>query len=499
VEEAKVAYADLREFLAELKKQGELIEVRKEVESGHEIFTILWALNDMDGPAVVFRNVRGYNIPVVSNIFGTMDRFAMICGFPKGKSLREYQALYVDLLKNKKLWAKPSLVKKAPCKEVILTGDKVDLTKFPILKWHPLDGGPYITLPIVITKDDKFGVNAAIYRMMVHDKNTTGIMCNILQDIGIHLGRAMNKNEERMPCAVAIGVDPAIIEAAVAKVPLRESELEFAAAFRGGEPVDVVKCETLDLEVPATAEIVLEGEIMVKERKKEGPFGEFMGYFEEEMELPVFKVHCITHRNNPLYLMTTEGHFHGDGENIRVVSQISSFTESASKIVTGFRNAWLPHTGRGYMAVISIKKRYPGWGKQAVYQVFSIPFVATQVNIVIIVDDDIDPSNMEEVVWALSTRVDPSIDVVMAPLIGGHPLNPPGRSRPYLFGPTQSTDMTFCSKMGIDATLKMEGEQRERPASIPVKPADSMWKIVQEKWTEYGFPKYFKKTSGTSW
>lgn len=484
-----LAYKDLRDFLEELDDLGELVRVKREITSGHEIFTILWELNNMEGPAVVFENVAGYDVPIVANLFGTMDRFAMACGFPRGKSPKEYKELFTERL-DKKWWVKPKLVSDGPCKEVVLKGDDVNLHKFPVLQWHPGDGGKYVTLPLVITKDPRFGVNVGIYRMMIHDERSTGIMCNIFQDIGIHFGRAMKAGSDKMECAVAIGADPAIYEAAVTKIPTAESEFEFAGALRGGEPVELVKCETVDLEVPAGAEIVLEGEISINERRLEGPYGEWMGYFEEPMMLPVFNVKCITHRKNPLYPMTTEGHFHGDGENIRIVPQISTFARSAKAVVTGFVDAWLPHTGRGYMAVVSIKKRYPGWGKQAIYQLLSLPYVATAVNFIVVVDDDIDPSDSEAVTWALSTRVDPALDVVITPAIGVYPLNPAARSRAVEFEGTRATDVAVCSKIGIDATLKTQEEGgRTRPSSIPVKPLEDMLEKVRREWKEYGFAK----------
>jgi 4-hydroxy-3-polyprenylbenzoate decarboxylase len=480
-------YSDLREFLKELEKIGELIRIKDEVTDGHEVFSIIWELNRKRGPAVILENMKGSDIPIVTNIFGTLDRFAMACGFPRGRTIREYRDLFMERL-GKNNWAKPKRVKTGPCKEVILTGKQVDLGKFPILQWHPDDGGPYITLPVVITKDKKFGVNASIYRMMVHDRKTTGIMCDIFQDQGIYLGRAKKEGKEKLECAVAIGVDPAIYEAAVTKIPLDEDELEFAAAFRNGTPIEVVKCETIDIEVPSSAEIVLEGEISTIHKKREGPYGEWMGYFEEEMLLPIFEVKCITHRKNPLYLMTIEGPSLGDAEMMRMIPQISTFTLQAKERITGCVDAWLPPSGRNYTAFISIRKRYPGWGKIAIYQAFSIPYIASSANCVIVTDDDVDLSNLDDVIWVLSTRVDPFHDVIITPPIGGYPLNPAGSSRPYEFFSTGLTDITMCSKIGIDATLKTEGEGRTRPSARVVKPKEEVLQRVIENWSKYGLP-----------
>ena len=478
---------DLRGFLDELERLGELVRIRKTISDGHEVFSIIWELNRRKGPAILLENIKGFNVPIVSNIFGTLDRFAMACGFPRGQTIHQYRDLFIERL-GKSNWAKPRLVKSGPCKEVIFTGEEVDLGKFPILQWHPNDGGPYITLPLVISKDVKFGVNASIYRMMVHDRKTTGIMCNIFQDQGIYLGRAKKEGREKIECAVAIGVEPALYVAAVTKIPLNENEFEFAAAFRNGTPIDVVKCETVDLEVPASSEIVLEGEISTIHKKREGPYGEWMGYFEEEMLLPVFEVKCITHRKNPLYLMTIEGPSLGDAEMLRMIPQISTFTKEAKERITGFVDAWLPPSGRNYTAFISIRKRYPGWGKVAIYQAFSMPYIASSANCVIVTDEDIDLSNLEDIIWVLSTRVDPSHDVIITPPIGGYPLNPAGSSRPYEFSPTGLTDVTLCSKIGIDATLKIEGEERTRPTPRVVRPQEEILQRVIADWHKYGLP-----------
>ncbi|RJR43962.1 MAG: UbiD family decarboxylase [Desulfobacteraceae bacterium] len=485
-ERRQIMYTDLREYLADLENRRELVRVKEEITDGHEIFSLIWELNKKSGPAVILENVKGFDVPVVTNIFGTMNRFASSCGFPRGLSINEYRDLFLNRL-DKSKWIPPRLVKSGPCKEVILSGKEVDLGKFPILQWHPDDGGAYITLPIVIAKDDKFGRNAGIYRMMVHDNRSTGIMCNIFQDQGIYMGKAKKKGQQSgMPCAVAIGADPSLYIAAVTKLRFNEDEFAFASALRDGAPIDMVKCETIDMEVPASSEIVLEGEIAFNRGKMEGPFGEWMGYFEEGMLLPVFEVKCITHRRNPLYLMTIEGPQMGDAEILRMIPQIATFTVQAKERITGFVDGWLPPAGRNYSAFISIKKRYPGWGKTAIYQAFSMPYIASSANLVIVTDDDIDVTNPDDVVWALSTRVDPYQDVIITPPIGGYPLNPAGSVRPVEFPNTGLTDITFASKIGIDATLKWQGEGRTRPTAQPVKPREEILQRVIAKWNDYG-------------
>jgi len=479
-------FNDLRSFLEILEEKEDLVRIKKPIQDGHEIFSILWQLTQIAGPAVVFENVDGYDMPIVSNIFGTLDRYALACGFPTGKTEKDYRDLFIKCLDSRK-WTAPKLVKTGPCKDIIVSGDDIDLTQLPILQWHPRDGGAYITLPIVITEDEKFGPNAGIYRMMVHDRKSTGMMSSLMQDQGIYLNRQRKTDRETIPCAVAIGADPSLYVGAVTKIPLAANELAFASAFRGGNPVEVVKCETNDLHVPASAEIILEGELSINQVKREGPFGEWMGYFEEEMMLPVFTVNCITHRKDPLYLMTIEGPSMGDAEILRMIPQISTFTNLARQRITGFVDAWLPTCGRNYTAIISIKKRYPGWGKVAINQAFAVPFIASSANCVIIVDDDIDPSNMEDVIWSLSTRVDPIHDVIITPPIGGAPLNPAASHRSEIYTPTGATDIVVRSVLGIDATLPMELEGRTRPQSTVVQPEADMFAKVLANWKEYGF------------
>ena len=232
-------FYDLRSFLNTLEEKGDLVRVKEPINDGHEIFSILWRLTETAGPAVIFENVVGYDIPVVSNIFGTLDRFALACGFPEGKSEKVYRDLFFSNVWIKPNGQTPKIVNTGPCKEVVLKGNDVDLNRMPILQWHPDDGGPYITLPIVITEDDKFGVNASIYRMMTHDKNSTGMMCNIFQDQIIYLSRARKKGLDSIPCAVAIGTDPSVYVGAVTKIPLNSNELVFSSALRGGKPVEV--------------------------------------------------------------------------------------------------------------------------------------------------------------------------------------------------------------------------------------------------------------------
>lgn len=481
-------FADLREFLSELERMGQLVHVSRDIQSGYEIFAIMWELSERQGPAFVAERVAGYDIPVVGNIMGTMDRWALAAGLPLGRSEAEYRDLFAEKM-DPRSWAEPRIVTSAPCQEVVKQGNDVDLYQFPILQWHPADGGRYITMPLVITHDERFGRNMGMYRVMLQGKDECSVMTTQAQDIGIHVGRALQQGKESIPCAIAIGADPALIIASATRLPIRADEYAFAGGLRGGEPVDIVRCVTSDLYVPATAEIVLEGDLMIRDTRPEGPFVEWMGYAEEPMVLPTFKVKCITHRKNPLYLTTTVGHERCEQTCIRQIPQMSSFLRECRERITGFRRAHLPISGRQYTAVISIEKRAPGWGKHAIMQAYSVPFVAAAVNNIIVVDDDIDPANLEQVFWAVSTRVDPERDVIIFPPAGVMPLNPAARRREKVFGPTGCTDHAVCSKMGIDATLKKFGEDEGhyRPAPVVGRPPADIWEKVKAAWESYGF------------
>jgi 4-hydroxy-3-polyprenylbenzoate decarboxylase len=471
----------LRGFLSELERIGELVRIKEEVQ-GEEIFTILWKLYHEHGPAVIFENVKGHNVPIVANVFGTLDRYAMACGFPRGKSAKDYRDIYLEILGKSESWPKTKLVTSAPCKEVILRGKEAKFSCLPIFKWHPKDGGPYITLPAEITRDSKLGTNVGIYRMMIHDDYSSCIMCSVFQHQGIFLGRAMRQGKEKLDCVVALGANPAVYIAAVTSIELGKNELELAGALLG-KPLEVVKAETCDIEVPADSEIILEGEISTTERKKEAPFAEYGGYFEETTVLPVFKLKCITMRKNAMYQMTTA---YNEGELLRLIPLNAMFVRYMKERVTGFVDCWLPESGHGYTAIVSIKKYFPGWGQEAIYQVLGAPFVATIVNNIIIVDPDIDPSNLSELVWALSTRVDPYYDVIITKPMPGDHLNPAARGRMGVYKATGSNEFLVCSKMGIDATLKTSEERPERGDILPTRPPEEILSNIGKKWSALG-------------
>jgi 4-hydroxy-3-polyprenylbenzoate decarboxylase len=298
-------FRDLRDFLQKLKELGQLVELKQELESGYEVSALGWELSERGGgPAIIFK-IKGYNTTVAANVHGGLQRNAIALGLEPAETMEKNFVILrnrmAELLAAKNTWIEPKIVKNGPCQEVVLTGNEVNLKKLPVLKWNPLDGGPYITLPNVITKDPlnpNFGRNNGMYRVMIHDEKTTGIMCCATQDIGIHVARARSAGMKTMPVAVVVGLDPVINIVSCTKMEsFIDDEFALAGALRS-EGVEMVKCKTIDLDVPAHAELVLEGELDTDpaHAKLEGSFGEWMGYFEEPMMLPVFRVIAITHR-----------------------------------------------------------------------------------------------------------------------------------------------------------------------------------------------------------
>jgi len=485
-------YESLRDYLDKLEKEGYLLRIKKEIENGEEIFTILWKLAEKgkDDLALIFENIKGYTIPIVANIFGSdSKRWALAFGLKNTMSIKELRNFVISKIEQKNEWKKPILISssEAPTKEVILKGNEIDLFNFPILEWHPNDNGRYVTYGLAITKDETYGVNVGIYRMMVLDRNKLTIMCSPYQHIGIYLEKAKKEGEKYLECAVTIGNIPALIIAGFTKLKIRENEMEFAAALNGGQPVKLVKCETVNLEVPADSEIVIEGRISVENFAPEGTFGEYMGYHEEKMEYPVFEISCITHRRNPFYLTTIVSHHRADGEALfrSVVQNAHFYRELKRAEIPGFVDCWLPLYGHGFVGIVSVNKKFRGWGRQLLYKIFGIPFVAATINCLILVDDDIDPANLDEVIWALGTRVDPYRDVVITKPIAMYGLNPAASVR--VKPPETSAEISLISRMLIDATLKAEEDGLQRKPPIPVKVRKEMVQTVEAKWKEYGF------------
>ena len=462
-----MVFADLREFLRCLEEQGELARVHVEVEKDHEIGAICRKVNDHAGPGLLFEKVRGYSVPLACNLLGTKKRFAMALGTSDGALTEEW------LRRTSLPPINPVLISRGACQENIFVGDGLDLLKmFPIPIWNELDGGPFITLPIVISRDPETGIrNAAMYRLQVHERNKLGILMAPYRHTEIHRGKASAEGRG-LPVAIAIGTDPAVALAALAPLPFGVDEFAMAGALRG-EPVEVVRCKTVDLEVPATAEIVLEGEILIGETKEEGPYGDFTGYYGAKVKRPVVEIKAITHRDRPIYQGLYNGRPPTEEQIIRGLPIEIDIARQCP--LPGIKKINLTMGGCGaFNCVVSIEKKFEGYGKMialAVLGTWGARFVKT----LIIVDDDIDPFDWNQVEWALATRVQPHRDVEIIRDIVGCILDP---SLPYQ---ERQTGRSRTSKMIIDAT-KYDAAEFE----VPCRPKQDVAEKVNREWAKYG-------------
>jgi 4-hydroxy-3-polyprenylbenzoate decarboxylase len=459
-------YEDLRDFIERLESENELARIKHEVSPILEMTEIADRVVKVGGKALLFENPKGYDIPVLMNAFGTERRMKMALEVERFEEIGERlldilrfkpESLFDGLKglgKIKELTTFiPKKVKKGACKEVIM--DKPNLLKFPILKCWPKDGGRFITLPIVITKDPESGeLNVGMYRMQVFDEKTTGMHWQIHKHGALHYKKLKEMGKDKLEVAVAIGVDPAILYSATAPLPENFNEFTFAGFIRK-ERVKLVECETVDLLVPANAEIVLEGYVRVDELKPEGPFGDHTGYYTPVEPYPVFHIECITHRENPIYHATVVG------KPPMEDAWLGKATERIFLPIIRFMHPEivdinLPVEGCFHnLAIVSIKKRYPGHAKKVMFALWSMGMLSL-TKIVIVVDDDVNVHDMREVIWAVTTRFDPAKDVIIIPDCPIDSLDH-ATYKPNLGG-----------KLGIDATKKWkeEGYEREWPEVV---------------------------------
>ena len=459
-------YEDLREFIERLEAENEPARIKHEVSPILEMTEIADRVVKGDGKALLFEKPKGYDIPVLMNAFGTERRMKMALEVERFEEIGERlldilrfkpESLFDGLKglgKIKELTTFiPKKVKKGACKEVIM--EKPNLLKFPILKCWPKDGGRFITLPIVITKDPETQeLNVGMYRMQVFDEKTTGMHWQIHKHGALHYKKLKEMGKDRLEVAVAIGVDPAILYSATAPLPENFNEFTFAGFIRK-ERVKLVECETVDLLVPANAEIVLEGYVKVDELKPEGPFGDHTGYYTPVEPYPVFHITCITHRENPIYHATVVG------KPPMEDAWLGKATERIFLPIIRFMHPEivdinLPVEGCFHnLAIVSIRKRYPGHAKKVMFALWSMGMLSL-TKIVIVVDDDVNVHDMREVIWAVTTRFDPAKDVIIIPDCPIDSLDH-ATYKPNLGG-----------KLGIDATKKWkeEGYEREWPEVV---------------------------------
>ncbi len=484
-------YKDLRDFIDQLEKAGELKRIKVEVDPNLEITEICDRTLKAGGPALLFENVLGSDVPLLGNLFGTPKRVAMGMGQTEVSALREVGKLLAYLKEPeppkgmKDAWEKlpvfkqvlnmaPKEVNRAACQQEVFSGDEVDLGRYPIQTCWPGDVGPLITWPLVITKGpEKERQNLGIYRQQVIGRNK--LIMRWLE----HRGGAQDLREwqlahpgEPFPVAVALGADPATILGAVTPIPDTLSEYGFAGLLRGSK-TEVVKCKSHDLQVPASAEIVLEGFIYPDEMAEEGPFGDHTGYYNEVEIFPVFTVEKITQRKNPIYHSTYTGR-PPDEPAILGVALNEVFVPILQKQFPEIVDFYLPPEGCSYrMAVISIKKQYPGHAKRIMLGTWSFLRQFMYTKFVIICDDDVDVRNWEDVIWAMTTRMDPARDTTML------------ENTPIDYLDFASPVSGLGSKIGFDATNKWPGETT-REWGEPITMSDKVKGRVDLIWGDLG-------------
>ena len=462
-------YADLRGFIDFLEARGELKRISAEVDPYLEMTEICDRTLRARGPALLFENPKGHNTPVLANLFGTEERVAMGMGQDSLQALREVGELLAYLRQPdppkgfRDAWEKmpvlkqvlnmaPKVVKNAPCQHHVKQGDDVDLSQIPIQTCWPGDAGPLVTWPLVVTRGpNKERQNLGIYRMQLIGKN------KLIMRWLSHRGGALDYRDwqlerpgEPYPVALALGADPATTLGAVTPVPDSLSEYAFAGLLRGGktEVVNCVSdhCREHGLQVPATAEYILEGYLQPGELADEGPFGDHTGYYNEVEQFPVFTVDTITHRENPIYHSTYTGR-PPDEPSVLGAALNEVLIPLLQKQFPEIVDFYLPPEGCSYrLAVITIRKEYPGHAKRVMFGAWSFLRQFMYTKFIIVTDHDVDARNWQDVIWAMTTRMDPSRDTVM---IDNTPID-------YL--DFASPVSGLGSKMGMDATNKWPGE-----------------------------------------
>ncbi|SHM59325.1 4-hydroxy-3-polyprenylbenzoate decarboxylase [Caldanaerovirga acetigignens] len=476
-------YKDLQEFVNVLEQKGQLKRIKAEVDSELEITEIVDRVVKSGGPALLFENVKGSEFPLLINTFGTYERMKLALEVESLDDIaREIEELidvsnYVGLFNKIRSATRlarlakifPRKVKQAPCQEVV---EEPDLSKLPILKCWPGDGGKFITLPLVITRDPETGTqNMGMYRLQVFDEKTTGMHWHLHKD-GREIYEKYKRRGQKMPVAVALGCDPATIYASTAPLPKEIDEMVFAGFLRKA-PLELVKCKTCDIYVPANAEFVLEGYVDIDELREEGPFGDHTGYYSLKDYYPVFHITCITRKENPIYPATVVG---------KPPMEDCFLGKATERIFLPFLKILCPEIvdinfpleGVFHNCVIvSIKKRFPGHAKKVMHALWGIGQMM-YTKVIVVVDENVDPKNLSTVAWKVFNNVDPKRDVV---IVDG-PLDALDHASPMKH---------YGSKMGIDATKKWkeEGHEREWPDEIAMDP--KIKELVDRRWKEYGF------------
>jgi len=492
-------YRSLRDFINRLEREGRLVRIKAPVSTHLEMTEIQTRVLAERGPAIIFENVVGADgkpkgMPVLVNLFGSIERVAWGMDRTPDK-LREVgetlaflkqpeppggwrEALELLPLLKTVMAMKPKTVSSAPCQEVVLTGADIDLGRLPIQTCWPGEPAPLITWPLVVTQgpggDKRDVANLGIYRMQVTGRDTTLMRWLKHRGGAGHFDRWKDTKREPLPAAAVIGADPGTILAAVTPVPDTLSEYQFAGLLRGAK-VELVDCKTVPIKVPAEAEIVLEGHVMLDQYGDEGPYGDHTGYYNAVEQFPVFKISAITMRRDPIYLSTYTGRPPDEpsilGEALNEVF-IPLLQQQFPEIV----DFWLPPEGCSYrIAVVSMKKSYAGHAKRVMMGVWSFLGQFVYTKFVIVVDAHIDARDWKDVMWAVSTQMDPARDITVI------------ENTPIDYLDFASPLPGLGGKIGLDATAKIPPETN-RAWGREIRMADDVVKLVSEKWASYGLP-----------
>lgn len=483
------AFKNLGEFVTYLDRQGELRRIKAPVSTELEISAITDRVSKSrdQNYALLFENVRGHTMPVLINSMGSARRMSIALGVNDLEELRHRIASLVKpdvphgfLETVSKLGElsevvryRPKLVDKAPCQEVVLLGEQADLTRLPVLTCWPEDGGPYITLPMVISRDPVRGNrNVGMYRIQVYDKYTAGMHWQIHKGGTEHQRLARERGQQRMDVAIAIGCDPACMYAGSAPLPPGIDEIMFAGWLRR-ERVEMVRCKTIDLEVPAHAEIVLEGWVDPAEQRLEGPFGDHTGYYSLPDMYPVFHLQAITMRKKPIYATTIVGVPPQEDYWLGKATE-RLFLPLIQLVVPEVVDYTMPAAGVFHnLVIVSIKKRFPGQARKVMYAMWGLMLLSLS-KYIWVVDEDVNIHDMDEVLFHVTSNTDPTRDIVIAE------------------GPLDALDhaadhFAYGGKMGIDATRKdpkLDRFPRDWPGDIRM-PRDIL-DMVERRWREYG-------------
>ena len=480
-----MAYTDLREFVRALEEKGELKRVAVEVDPILEMTEFADRAVKGGGPALLFERPKGCTIPVLMNAFASFSRMELALEVPSLETVAARISGYLEMRMPEGLIGKlkmlpklaemgaffPRLVSRAPCQEVVLS-DGFSLLDYPVLQCWPEDGGRFITLPMVFSRNPDTGKrNCGMYRMQIFDARTAGMHWQTHKQGAEHYRRMGQQGAARMDVAVAIGADPATIFSAILPLPPDLDEM-LMAGFLRNSPVEMVKCQTCDLEVPAQAEIVLEGHVELGELRTEGPFGDHTGFYSLEDQYPVFHVTCITQRRDPIYAATIVGpppmedYFMG-----KAIERI--FLPLMRLQLPEVRDISMPAEGVFHnLILVSIRKSYPGHARKVMAAIWGLG-QAMFSKCIVVVDEDVDVQNTGEVAWKALNNIDPERDIQ------------------FVLGPVDSLDHAsrlpnYGSKMGIDATRKWLGEGFTRPWPGVIRMTDEVKRRVDDLWKQAG-------------